>query len=250
LLDLIDNQGKISYKSGIILTIMITNCNVNVVRQLKNLDEGDLNSYSIPIYKDDGSLIGWLKPINTIIANDELIVASLTCWRQKFMKYFLTQFQANSQRTSLWLHDTVLADDTRILFLIVDDTGKAIGNFGVNNINQDSAELDNLIRGEKGGDTQLIFFSEIALIQWLYRKLEIKNIYLHVFSNNIRTIALHSSIGFEKHQVKCLTKSQSRGEIFYEISDKALINSEEIGLVKMRINRNYFLEKYTNQNKV
>jgi RimJ/RimL family protein N-acetyltransferase len=225
---------------------MTKDSSISIIRQLKKIDVGDLNSYSIPVYKDDSSLIGWLQPINTTLARDEQIIASLTCWRQKFMKYFLTQFQANSQRTSLWLHNVVLASDARILFLILDDSGKAIGNFGVSNITKDSAELDNLIRGEKGGDNQLIFFSEIALMKWLYRRLEITNIYLHVFSNNIRTIALHSSIGFEEHELKGLIKNQTKEEIYYEVSDKPTTNFPEIELIEMRIDKNYFLEKYIN----
>lgn len=218
----------------------------NIIRHLKNIEVGDLNSCDIPIKKDNGLLIGYLRPIGNMLIHDELVINSLTRWRQKFMKYFLTQFEATNQRTSSWLQNIVLEDDTRILFLIVDNTGKAIGNFGVSNITESSAELDNLIRGEKGGDSQLIFFSEISLMLWLYNTLEIKDIYLHVLSNNAKTIALHHSVGFEKYQTKYLTKRSKNDEIFYVISDNIAIDSQNLALIKMKMNREYFVKTYTN----
>lgn len=227
-------------------TIMINTNSKNIIRQLKNLDVGELNNYCIPITKNVTEIIGFLKPVDTILKKDPSVVDALTRWRQKFMKYFLTQFQSNNLRTSLWLENAVMADDTRILFLIIDNMGKAIGNFGISNISLESAELDNLIRGEKGGDSQLIFFSEISLMQWIYEELKVENIYLNVFSNNVRTIALHESVGFKKEQIQQLIKKEAKEEICYQLSGKLISESDELGLVKMRIDRNYFLERHIN----
>ncbi|MDY7055160.1 GNAT family N-acetyltransferase [Limnospira fusiformis] len=217
-----------------------------IIRQLKGLEEGILNSFYIPIVKDEGSSIGRLVPINTELANDSLIIDNLRKWRQKYMKYFLTQFVATNERTQLWLNNSVLLDDTRILFLIQDEEDKWIGNFGICNIREKEAELDNLIRGEKGGDQKLIFYAEISLMRWIYKNLGIEDIYLHVFSNNSRTINLHSSVGFEISKIYQLVKTKTDQQIQYNVNVNQSFSEheDELGLVKMIMDKKYFLQKH------
>lgn len=217
-----------------------------IIRQLKGLEEGSLNSFYIPIIKDEGSLIGKLVSINTKLANDNSIINDLRKWRQKYMKYFLTQFVATNERTQLWLNNSVLLDDTRILFLIQDEEDKRIGNFGICNIREKEAELDNLIRGEKGGDQKLIFYAEISLMHWIYKNLGIEDIYLHVFSNNRITINLHRSVGFEISKIYPLVKSKTSQQVQYNVNLNQSFSEhdDELGLVKMIIDKKYFLQKH------
>lgn len=225
---------------------MISKTKRTIIKQLKGLEEGDLNSFSIPIIKDEGTVIGRLVPINRELANNSLIIECLTKWRQKYMKYFLTQFTATNERTQLWLNNYVLLDDTTILFLIQNEEGKWIGNFAISNIREKDAELVNLIRGEKGGHPKLIFYTILSLINWMYKRLRIEDVYIHVFSNNFRSINLCSSVGFEKCQTYQLVKTESNQDIQYQInmnqpySDSA----DGFGLVKMTIAKKYFLERY------
>lgn len=217
-----------------------------IIRQLKGLEEGILNSFYISIIKDEGSLIGKLVPINTKLANDNSIINNLRKWREKYMKYFLTQFVPTNERTQLWLNNSVLLDDTRILFLIQDEEDKTIGNFGICNIREKEAELDNLIRGEKGGDQKLIFYAEISLMHWIYKNLGIEDIYLHVFSNNPRTINLHRSVGFEISKIYPLVKSETSQQVQYNVNLNQSFSEhdDELGLVKMIIDKKYFLQKH------
>ena len=222
---------------------------VDIIRELKGLKAGNLKSFQIPVKNQSGITIGWLKPINEILSKDIFIVDSLTKWRRKFIRHFLTQFEPTNERTISWLESVVLPDDTRILFLILDTQGKLIGNFGICDINQNSAELDNLIRGEKGGDSQLIFFSEISLMHWIYKNIKVADIYLRVFSNNFRTKALHELVGFEECQSQYLIKTcNNNGEVEYQSSDIGNNESEQLKLIKMRMKRNIFMEKYSNIN--
>ncbi len=223
---------------------MINEHQRKVIRSLKGIEEGYF-SREIPIINDRNITIGSLRPIDNKLSNDESIISSLTRWRQMFMRYFLTQFEATNERTMAWLKNVVIKDDTRILFLIMDETNRAIGNFGICNISRDSVELDNLIRGERGGDPKLVFFSEVSLIYWIYKTLDIDNIYLHVFSNNLRTILLHESVGFVRSNIYRLIKEENCGEIHYTIDYSSKPTGNEFGLMKMTLDKHEFLSRHS-----
>ena len=223
---------------------MINEHQRKVIRSLKGIEE-EYFSREIPIINDRNITIGSLRPIDNKISNDEGIISSLTRWRQMFMRYFLTQFEATNERTMAWLKNVVIKDDTRILFLIMDETNRVIGNFGICNISRDSVELDNLIRGERGGDPKLVFFSEVSLIYWIYKTLDIDNIYLHVFSNNLRTILLHESVGFVRSNIYRLIKEENCGEIHYTIDYSSKPTGNEFGLMKMTLDKHEFLSRHS-----
>src|SRR5687768_11930806 len=58
-------------------------------------------------------------------------VRLLTAWRNKFVTSFLTEFNATSEQTTGWLTNVVGPDDTRILFMIDDLTGRTFGYMGL-----------------------------------------------------------------------------------------------------------------------
>ena len=181
--------------------------------------------FLIPIRTSEDIQIGVLRPIDEALCKLPEVVEKLTRWRSVFMQYFLTQFPASEERTSTWLEKVVIPSDDRVLFLICDDVGRLVGNFGVCNIKPHEAELDNLIRGERGGAPGLIFFAEIAMLRWLYFGLGVKSVTGHVFSNNSRTINLHSKVGFSERQRFDLSRIQEGEDVRY------LVNSSDGELV-------------------
>lgn len=177
------------------------------------------DDYKITITNDEDKVIGFFVPItNKLINDNENVVFLLTKWRKMFKKFFLTQFNPSPERTKKWLKQIVLPSPDRVLFLICTEDAKPIGNFGICNITQDSFELDNLIRGEKGGDPQLIYHSEISLLKWAFVNFDSSRSVLHVFSNNSKTIALHERVGFEVIGNFFLEQNTSDDSISYSIT--------------------------------
>jgi RimJ/RimL family protein N-acetyltransferase len=83
----------------------------------------------------------------------------------------------------------------------------------------------------------LIFYSEIALLKWLFEDLGMDFVNLHVFSNNILTLKLHKSVGFEEINRKPLYKTTDKaGYISYTIKntedflEAALFEYVEMGM--------------------
>ena len=107
------------------------------IKDIKGFNATDID-FLIPILKADGSKIGELKPVNKKLIKEVEIVNSLTKWREKFTRYFLTQFQPTIQRTVNWLNNVVVASDNKVLFLIYNENNKLIGHIGLSNISVDS----------------------------------------------------------------------------------------------------------------
>jgi hypothetical protein len=159
---------------------------------------GDLSDEErfIPVKNEAGEVLGRLRGVGAQEAKDESLAEALALWRQKYMSSFLTRFTATKERTRNWLTNTVAKDDTRILFLVDNNENRLQGHFGLAEITEHSANVDNAIRGAKEGDPKLFLYVELALMDFGFRKLGIEKQYGELFPDNIKSVKLHRSIGF------------------------------------------------------
>lgn len=196
--------------------------------------------FRINIVNDNYEKIGYLRPITKSILLNDFIIKKLTKWRNNAMQFFMTQFNATFERTKNWLNKTVLSDNTRVLFIIYDSSGKAIGNYGFTRLNEYSAEIDNLIRGETGGHPQLIYYAEVALIKWMFSNLKIEEITGDIFSDNIIPLLMHKELGFLIREKYPLQKKVINNEIQWIKGKTGEASSENKYLYKLVITSNCF----------
>ena len=221
-----------------------------IVRALKGLD-GPADSARkphapIPVSKDGVGRIGSLTPLDRALARDEEVVDAITRWRRRFGRFFFTQFEATNERTRAWLERVVLPDDARILFLIRDDSGAPVGHLGVCRITGASAELDNYIRGRRGGDPKLMLFAGLSLIGWVYAALGVGRVTARVYADNHRTLALYDETGcFERGPVTIRPDSPngSNGARPHETHDTRSADHAH-GIIKMTLDTRRFLSLY------
>jgi RimJ/RimL family protein N-acetyltransferase len=199
--------------------------------------------FTLPIFNDQALQIGKLVCIDQGLANTDSILSDLTAWRQKYMAYFLSQFQATPSRTQTWLNNIVIPSPDRILFLIQTNESEFIGNFGICNIQAESLELDNLIRGKPGGDRKLIYYAEIAMLSWAFGTIGRNTVCLHVFSNNEKTIALHTKIGFQPYQIMPLYGKQD-GEFLRYSKAPDQGTAVDFSYSEMRLSPDNFLQNH------
>jgi hypothetical protein len=204
---------------------------------------GDPAGPGIHITAPDQGIIGRLSPVTWASAADPKVIELLTRWRRKYMGFFMSQFEAVEAQTRRWIENATLVDDARILFLVCEKE-KPIGNFGVACLTEDSGKLDNLIRGEHVTTPRLMFYSEIAMVNWLYTDLGLTNVYLYVFTHNDRTIRLHESVGFSVEKVFGLTRVSTPDLVRYECNFETLWDGKEFGLAKMTIDKKAFYERH------
>ena len=213
----------------------MNNLQIDIIRQYKALKSDLKNEYRIEIKNQDGP-IGFLVPIDQKLIENKNIIQSLVKWRNENMRFFLTRFKASEDRTYNWLKDIVLTSDDRILFVIFENEQKAVGNIGLCNITEKSAEIDNVLKGEKTEKNGFMFFAQIALIKWAISNLKIDDIYLNVISDNDNAIRFYSKLGFIKTHIYKLNKVVLDNETRYEVDETSEPDNGEVGLVKMNLN--------------
>lgn len=149
----------------------------------------------IPIHDYHGTKLGILRPVTKNILQFDEVIEKMTLWRNQNKVHFLTQFHATPERTKQWLANVVLTDSTRMLFLIY--SGETLmGHYGFKCLRDDDVEVDNLLRGERGGHPLLMRFAVSALVVWLFNVMRVNEVYGYIFANNAMALKLHKDLGF------------------------------------------------------
>jgi RimJ/RimL family protein N-acetyltransferase len=157
---------------------------------------GGHHELTIPIVDARGISLGSLQPVTRRHLRDDTLLDLLTRWRNAARLSFFTQFEAIREGTHAWLRDRVLTDGARLLFIVNAGT-QPVGTLGFIRLTNRSAELDNLIRGERIGAATLFLHAERSLVRWLFLTFGLQSIEAAVLAGNFAALQLHHSIGFE-----------------------------------------------------
>jgi len=164
---------------------------------------------SIPVHATTGAVIGVMSAISQATVADNHLVEAFTRWRAHYRHFFLTQFTPTPDRTRNWLR-TILDDDRRMLFTIYVEQ-RPVGHYGFKTLTTEDAELDNLLRGERGGPPALMGRTVFTLSRWLFDTIGIRTVVGHILADNHLALKLHTTLGFTLGDTFPLTLS-SRDE--------------------------------------
>ena len=112
-------------------------------------------------------------------------VCVLTAWRNRFVKSFLTEFEANEARTEAWLTQVVGPDPTRIHFMLDDARGRTVGYLGLALIDwaRGTGEADAVVRGAELAPG-LMPRAFLTLLRWGYEQLGLETLGARIRSDN------------------------------------------------------------------
>ncbi len=160
------------------------------------LDE--LYTRSIPL----ADQAGYLLPVCKLHTTDSRLIEKLATWRTVHKAAFPSQFPVTIEGTMRWLRNNVLNVPDRILFLVVNPHGEAIGHLGYANAINDTAsiEIDNVVRGVNDSAPGIMSLAMRALLDWGQDMLGPAEIYLRVFSDNIHAIQFYERLGFKRER--------------------------------------------------
>jgi RimJ/RimL family protein N-acetyltransferase len=167
---------------------MSDNIFYNKLQETKNCDGIDIIKFPI----DDN--IAKL----SVVDNSDDTIRLLTEWRNEFFDAYFDKFTATEDRTKKWLKEQVMEKADRILFIISID-GKKIGHIGVNRYIQknNSAAIDNVLRGIRKDYPGLMKNASIAIMKWMFDELGLTKITFEAWSDNYKAINLYTSlVGF------------------------------------------------------
>jgi len=166
---------------------------LNLVAQFKQASNPNLI-----ILNDKKEEIAKLEPVQETQDHIQLISE----WRKTHYDAYPTQFPVTLSGTKIWLKKQLLLNPERIIFMIKTSEDQIIGHIGLTSIgvggfgfSEDSCEIDSVVRGRteiKG----LMQYSLLALCNWAQHSLNLKSIYLRVFSDNSHAIKFYEKCGF------------------------------------------------------
>ena len=205
-----------------------------------SFDQASLNA--INVHNEKGDLLGRLVPVGKWILKEFQTIEMIRQWRQKAMRMFLTQFESTFIGTYDYLDNLVIGQEGQLLFMLYDREDSLIGHIGVANIKGETAELDNLIRGVEGGDPRLIYFSELALLNWCFKHLGIKQCGVRVLSYNWLVISLHEEVGYIFVENEPLMKIERDGVTLHDVV-APLKSNVDYGITKLVLAKADFYKK-------
>jgi RimJ/RimL family protein N-acetyltransferase len=154
-----------------------------LLRCLKATAGGSGPAVSIPVGKTVEAI---LRPVATRIERlnaDDIVL--LTEWRNRYVKSFLTEFSATEAQTSRWLSETVNRNESKILFMVDDATGRTFAYMGLDFINWEngSGEADAIVRG---GEARrgLMTLALQTMLGWAQGQLGLTHLGVRVRSDN------------------------------------------------------------------
>ncbi len=133
--------------------------------------------------------------------------------------------------------EALLEVPDRILFLLLDKYGRAIGHLGfANSINSELLmEVDNVIRGVPGQSPGLMTLALRTLLLWATDEFNPSGFYLQTFSDNVRAIDFYSKLGFKETERLGLYKVESANGYTYQPLRLDNQRIPEIYFIKMNL---------------
>jgi RimJ/RimL family protein N-acetyltransferase len=173
------------------------------------------NSISITS-SQNAQIVAHLIPVGEWILNRTKLLMSIAEWRNKYMRFYLTQFDADLENATSYIQTKIHSNSPAIFFMIADENYKILGHIGFSEITSTGAELDNILLGEASSVRNLMQDVEIQSINWIRDFLGLKKIQLKVLSYNFLAIGLHEMCGFQIEERLPIRKVHYLNQTRYE----------------------------------
>lgn len=150
----------------------------------------------IEVTDDSNNVIGYLQMLSDSDIEDKELIEKFTNWRNKYMSCFFSSFISTNERTKTWIVNSVLKNEDKAIFKILNNKSELVGHIGAIN-RKDCIEYDNLIREGEVNIPNFTFFVTIVFMKLLFSVRNIDFILGKCISSNLKGIRLHKRTGFE-----------------------------------------------------
>lgn len=139
-----------------------------------------------------------LSPLSVLHIDDLELIESLSTIRNDVIHIYPNATPSTLESTQKWLRDSVVNNEKRILFLVLDKNSKILGHLGLW-IKQDGfIELDNVVKESTCEIPGLFSAAVTALESWLNEMTNIANLYLRVLETNIHAQEFYANLGYKE----------------------------------------------------
>lgn len=211
----------------------------------------------IEVFTSENTRIGLLTPVTVSDLEDNDLLDTLVAWRNSKRTSFLTQAKVTRESTRNFIAQTVFQDPTRLLFL-VHSTAMPVGTIGVKlgppwvhgagpteeeRRGRSLAELANLLLGARDGHPMLMYFAEMAVMEWIFRECAIDAIWTAVPSQNRVALTLHRYAGFQVTGEIPLHRREKNGSVQLSVGRAGESSSDGLYAIRIELGRAEFLAK-------
>lgn len=160
---------------------------------------------------------GYLLPVCEAHLLDDDLLQKITVWHNANVEVYPAQFMATVDSSRAWMKDRLLAVPDRMLFLVVDNTGRVISHLGFNGcLNNDFLfEIDNVILGIHGIDKDIYAKAMSSLIEWARKIINVNGFFLRVMEDNSKAIDFYKRNSFIEESRIPLVRETNEGIVFY-----------------------------------
>lgn len=202
---------------------------IDKIREYKCLDGHEILKCPL-VTNSEGKAIAYLRPItkDSDTAMPEWIKL-LTKWRKQNPSLSDNEFVPTEDRTRKWVKDSVIYGDDKILFMILDVHGRALGHIGLCGFayQERKAIVYSVLRGVLDAPGGLMEASLRCLIEWSKKELGIENFELNTQKTNERAVRLYKKTGFEIVEEIPLKKVVCSDEIKWVPDSPDKVNAEK-----------------------
>lgn len=151
-----------------------------------------------------------LHTVSMHMPNIEHFIVRATAWRNAQTGGFFSEFVATEERTRLWLRTAIEDNPTRIMFLVENHQGFALGHLGLRYDSiEGNFEVENILRGKQIGKGCMTTALS-ALCAWTFRTFPVTEVFLRSFADNTRALAMYKRCSFEE---------TARWSVFRQVKD-------------------------------
>lgn len=188
---------------------------IKKIREYKCLDDYGILK-CVCVRNQEGKVVAYLRPITeNVDADMPEWITLLTKWRIENPSLSDNEFVPTEERTKRWLKNSIINSDDKILFMILDVTGRALGHIGLCDFDYEHRRgvVYSVLRGVSGVSAGLMEMSLRCLIEWSSNELGIESFELTTQKTNVKAIRLYEKVGFEITETIPLKKIVLEDEI-------------------------------------
>ena len=178
------------------------------LKQINQFDELVARSIRLEDHK------GYLLCVSELHADDDIAIARLAKWRREAIT-FRDSFKPTFDSTKRWLRKLLLDVPDRILFIVLDRYGNAIGHLGFAHAMNDQGlmEVDNVIRGVKDIEPGIMAHSTQVLFRWAVQAFSPQGFHLNTIDSNTHAVQFYIRLGFKISEKQPLRSIEEDGEV-------------------------------------
>jgi len=156
---------------------------------------------------------GYLVCVGELHADDDATIEKLARWRDE-ARTFHNQFKVTFDGTRRWLRERLLDEPDRILYLVLEPRGRAIGHMGLSIVVQNDCllEIDNVIRGVHGTEPGIMSLALKAMMSWADGAIEPSGYWLRTYDDNVHAIDFYARLGFTIYERQPLRRVEQEGQ--------------------------------------